>query len=286
MLVNKLKPIFVILIFFTASLRLEYATASDIDDAQKIMNEINLKVHQGNGGEEDEVQKILDHAESLSSEENSQKNYFVEAKNTSEIAAKAHEGKEFKNTATWIKKNQKTFTAKPTGAIIASSAQRDAVSTILRNYSAKADDIKSQKISYHPIMIFASASLPRESLKNLMFQAKSVGAVLVFRGLIGKGLKDTVKFLAAINRENVSAIIDPRLFEIFAVTEVPTFIVMSQSSQDCIDGDCMMTPKHDRMVGNVTLDYVLETMSIGRGDAQETALTHIRILENKKGGRT
>jgi conjugal transfer pilus assembly protein TrbC len=286
-LVFKLKYIITVLLSLSAALWcLECATATDVNDMQGVVNKVNLNLKQSGNNEEEEVQKIMDYSDKLTSEENAQEKYYVEARKVSEVASKTHEKNEFRKTADWVRKNQKTFADKPVGRLVASSTEKDAISTILKNYSAKAENFREQRVSYYPVMIFVSSSLPHESLKGLMQQAKGVGAILVFRGMIGNGIKDTAEFLATINRENVSAIIDPRLFEIFDVKEAPTFVVLAQNSQDCVDGNCMITPKHDRMVGNVTLDYVLETMALGKGDAQHTARSFVKRVDSKDGERS
>ena len=60
--------------------------------------------------------------------------------------------------------------------------------------------------------------------------------------------------------------IDPRLFRAFRVTAAPTFVVTGRSYELCDGFDCTSAvPDHDRMSGNVTVDYVLERFAEGRG---------------------
>lgn len=150
------------------------------------------------------------------------------------------------------------------------------IDQILSKYSFKPTEVKKNSNNYYPLMIFVSASIPRESLKDLMVQAKQSGGVLVFRGMIGS-LQETVDFLTKISAENISAIIDPRLFDLFKIDVVPTFVVVSSVHQDCSDNQCFVTPAHDRLVGNVTLQYALEQM-VGGGDVQNIAAYHLNKL--------
>jgi conjugal transfer pilus assembly protein TrbC len=104
-----------------------------------------------------------------------------------------------------------------------------------------------------------------------MIQARQSGGVMVFRGLIGGTLRNTQQFLGELAKENVSAIIDPRLFEVFNVELVPTFVVLAKPSQDCEESSCNFTPSHDRITGNITLNYAIEQFADGQGDAKSQA---------------
>jgi len=199
---------------------------------------------------------------------------------------------DYKKHQNWIKQNsQKLFARQaeqlPTidYGITKEQLEKDAIAKLLNNYRFKADDIKKAQITYFPVMIFVSSSIPKASLKDLMIQAKKSGAVLVFRGLIG-GLKNTAKFLGDISRDNVQAIIDPRLFDLFNIEVVPTIVVLKEATQDCnIDGDCKITPIHDRISGNITLDYALETIVNGKGETSSIASKFlVKIRAGTKGG--
>jgi len=193
---------------------------------------------------------------------------------------------QYKKHQNWINQNnQKLFTRQtqklPTidYQITKEQLEKDNIAQLLNKYRFKAEDIKKAQITHFPVMIFVSSSIPKSSLKDLMIQAKKSGAVLVFRGVIG-GLKNTAKFLGDISKDNVQAIIDPRLFDLFNVQVVPTIVVLKEANQDCgISGSCKITPIHDRISGNVTLDYALETISGGKSEASSIAaqfLTKIR----------
>lgn len=102
---------------------------------------------------------------------------------------------------------------------------------------------------------------------------------MVFRGLIGGTLKNTQQFLGELAKENVSAIIDPRLFEMFNVEIVPTFVVLAKPAQDCEEANCNFTPIHDRITGNITLNYALEQFADGQGDAKSQAAAILSKLK-------
>ncbi len=175
---------------------------------------------------------------------------------------------------------------------------QDQLKKLLGNYQANSDDSKTEHFSLYKLMIFVSSSIPKSSLKDLMIQAKESGGILVFRGAIGS-IKNTAQFLAEISKENVSAIIDPRLFDIFQVKLVPTFVVLTKDYQDCEanqnreasniaakisnNSNCHFTPIHDRVTGNITLHYALETIINGNGSAKDSASYFLEKLKSKEG---
>ena len=175
---------------------------------------------------------------------------------------------------------------------------QDQLKKLLGNYQTNSDDSKAEHFSIYKLMIFVSSSIPKSSLKDLMIQAKESGGILVFRGAIGS-IKNTAQFLAEISKENVSAIIDPRLFDIFQVKLVPTFIVLTKDYQDCEanqdrgasnisakisnNSNCHFTPIHDRITGNITLNYALETIINGNGSAKDSTSYFLGKLKSREG---
>ena len=216
------------------------------------------------------------------------------AKSVSEVLSSVEnvqKGQAYKTQVEWIQKNKNELLAKQAKPLptidynISANAkerENDSIAKLLNNYRFKPTDIQKNQITNYPLMIFVSASIPRASLKDLMIQARQSGGVMVFRGLIGGTLRNTQQFLGELAKENVSAIIDPRLFEMFNIELVPTFVVLAKPAQDCEESSCNFTPIHDRITGNVTLNYVLEQFADGQGDAKSQA-TAILAKINSRG---
>lgn len=112
------------------------------------------------------------------------------------------------------------------------------------------------------LLIFVSQSMPKNSIKELWGQAQGVGGKLLFRGLVGGSFKETQNYIQELG---IVADIDPTKFEEFEVTFVPAFILSK--------GD-----KHDKMVGNISLNEFLEQSSIS-GDLKEEATVLYKKLE-------
>lgn len=247
----------------------------DKADATKFISDIRIKSTSGN--EIEEAEKILDQSEGIRDE--AIKNH---AKSIDEIAKATDKSQQNNVHQEWIKNHQGELMAKQAQplpkvdyGISEKELEKDAIAKMLKNYRLNPDDNKMNKVIGYPLMIFVSASMPQQSLKDLMIQARKYGGVLVFRGVIGS-LRNTQQYLAALSKENVSALIDPRLFEMFQVKIVPTFVVLNKATSNCQGNGCDLTPMHDRISGNITLYYALEQIAEGNGNASSTAANLLR----------
>jgi conjugal transfer pilus assembly protein TrbC len=116
--------------------------------------------------------------------------------------------------------------------------------------------------------VFVSFSMPDLTLQRLMQQANSVGAPLVFRGLVDNDMNKTrlkiAKLLEADDNGNANTDgglnIDPTLYERFGVTVVPSFVLIDTPVQPCTQAGCP-TPDFARLAGDVTVEYALESMA-------------------------
>lgn len=235
---------------------------------------------------ESDAQNIVDLSEDIKSQ--SVKKYQKDLGEISKKVVITQESANYQNSKTWISNNKEKLFAKQTQAlpkidydITDKQREKDAIAELLHNYRFKPEEVKNSSITHYPLMIFVSSSIPRNSLKDLIIQAKQSGGVLVFRGIIGS-LRNTQEFLANISKENVSAIIDPRLFDIFQVKLVPTFVLLSSSVHECLNSDCQFTPKHDRITGNITLKYALEQIESGKGESADIASSYLLKIKGEQ----
>ena len=133
------------------------------------------------------------------------------------------------------------------------------------------------------LMIFISSSMPKNSLKEYSVQAKKTGAVLVLRGLINNSFKQTVSFIHSLNKEGTAAIIDPLAYRNFNVTQVPQIVVITDN-HGCKWGRCAQTPLHDKIQGNISLEYALEQIADKGEFTKEEAsrfLQRLREVDNE-----
>ncbi len=129
---------------------------------------------------------------------------------------------------------------------------------------------------------FASLSMPQKSLKALARNMKAAGGVTVLRGFPGGSAKTLTQMLSkmASGGEELSTLgIDPRLFRTFDIKVAPSFVMASSDFSLCDGFECKgALPPHDRMTGNVSVEYVLETFASG-GPGSHLAALHLARLE-------
>jgi len=133
---------------------------------------------------------------------------------------------------------------------------------------------------------FASLSMPEASLKALVQDMARAGGVTVLRGFPGGNADLFKRRLASIwsdGSETGSLGIDPRLFRAFAIEAAPSFIMLGGDYSPCDGFDCTShVPAHDRIAGNVSVVYVLETFAGGGGPGASAARHHLTQLEGAR----
>jgi conjugal transfer pilus assembly protein TrbC len=133
---------------------------------------------------------------------------------------------------------------------------------------------------------FASTAMPAVSLKAMIGDVTRAGGVVVFRGFPQGSVRTFVTALSKV-ADPGSAMdgvgIDPRLFRAFHIEAVPTYVVTATDFDLCNGFDCQGTaPPHDRMTGNVTAHYALETFARGGGPGARLAAQHLDRLERNR----
>lgn len=134
-------------------------------------------------------------------------------------------------------------------------------------------------------IVFASLSMPPQSLKPLIADTARAGGVVVFRGFPENSGKAFVSRLGqVVGKDGFASIgIDPRLFRAFDVQAVPTFVSVSSGFDLCAGFACQTKlPPYDRLAGNVTVDYALTAFAGGTGPGAKIAAVALKRLE---GGR-
>jgi len=135
-------------------------------------------------------------------------------------------------------------------------------------------------------IVFASLSMPPQSLKPLIRDTAKAGGVLVFRGFPNNSMKQFATQLGKIveNQNQMANIgIDPRLFRAFDVQAVPTYVVVSSDFDLCAGFSCQSkVPPYDRMTGNVTIDYALSAFVDGNGPGARVAAVGLSNLRKAR----
>ena len=155
---------------------------------------------------------------------------------------------------------------------------------LARGYASQSDAMtQAQGLATGPgLLVFVSLSMPRPTLQRLVDQAARAKASIVLRGFANGSLRDTVaQVQGLIGSRQVAVQIDPLAFDRFAVTRVPTFVLVRDGTRPvaCANGSCAPADSFLRTSGDVSLDYALEHMRRsppGFGPAADTFLKRIK----------
>jgi conjugal transfer pilus assembly protein TrbC len=133
---------------------------------------------------------------------------------------------------------------------------------------------------------FASTSMPPAALKAMIDDVPRAGGVVVFRGLTRGSAQAMTAALSRVlspGAQQRGVGIDPRLFRAFRIEVVPAYVVASSDFDLCDGFDCTTTiPPFDRVSGNVTAAYALDTIAGGGGPGARLAAQYRARLEEQK----
>jgi conjugal transfer pilus assembly protein TrbC len=151
------------------------------------------------------------------------------------------------------------------------------------NMVADAGSLATASLGEAPRFIaFASLSMPPQALRSMIAEVGKAGGAVVLRGLPGNSAKELTKALVRIAQpgEKLPGLgIDPRLFRAFRIDAVPTYVVVSSDFDLCDGFDCTdIPPPHDRISGNVSARYALETFAEGHGPGASLATQYLQRL--------
>jgi conjugal transfer pilus assembly protein TrbC len=129
---------------------------------------------------------------------------------------------------------------------------------------------------------FASLSMPPAALRQLIADTAKAGGVVVFRGFPNNSMKAFSALLSKVvtDKDQLSNVgIDPRLFRAFNVEAVPTYVAVSTDFDLCSGLNCTTSvPTHDKITGNVSVRYVLDTFVAAHGPGAGVASVALRNL--------
>lgn len=155
---------------------------------------------------------------------------------------------------------------------------------LARGYASQSDAMtQAQGLAMGPgLLVFVSLSMPRPTLQRLVDQAARAKASIILRGFANGSLRDTAaQVQGLIGSRQVAVQIDPQAFDRYAVTRVPTFVLVRDGTRPvaCASGSCAPADSFLRTSGDVSLDYALEHMrrsAPGFGPPADTFLKRIK----------
>lgn len=149
---------------------------------------------------------------------------------------------------------------------------------------SQADQTMKPEARSAPMFIaFASLSMPEDSLRRMVADVSKAGGMVVFRGFSPGGGRVFMEQLRKVTAPGEAAhiSIDPRLFRVYHIEAVPTYVAASSSFALCSGTDCASEPTpYDRLAGNVTTGFALETFADGNGPGSPVARLALKNLRS------
>lgn len=135
------------------------------------------------------------------------------------------------------------------------------------------------------VIVFMSFSVPEPSWRQWSAEAGRIGAPMVLRGVKPDGFAATARAIRERQPgENAGAAIDPRLFRLFRIGQVPAVAVVPGGVGPCATRGCSADPPppHDLVTGNIGLEAALEIVA-REGDAgREAARRSLAALRGER----
>jgi conjugal transfer pilus assembly protein TrbC len=132
---------------------------------------------------------------------------------------------------------------------------------------------------------FASLSMPKAALQQMLADVSRAGGVVVFRGLTqgsGRLMTEALGKVLRPGEPSEALGIDPRLFRAFAIEAVPAYVVTASDFDLCDGLDCTSTvPPFDQVSGNVSAEFALDTIAEGGGPGARIAAQHRSRLQGQ-----
>lgn len=148
---------------------------------------------------------------------------------------------------------------------------------------AKQYEQKAQARKREDLMIFASFTMPVESLKRIVSQANRVGASVVLRGFKNNSLKDTALAIKALGEQGGNVLVNPNAFIKYKVEAVPTIVLAKATSIDQVDNEGCALPEHFVAVsGDVSLDYALDAIVHHAPQFEHMASRYLRQIRGRQ----
>jgi len=143
----------------------------------------------------------------------------------------------------------------------------------------------SSSRSVSGLLVFVSLAMPRSTLQALVEQAERSRAQLVLRGLKDRSIRKTAEAVRAVlGAHRVAWTIDPQAFERFAVTAVPTYVLVDPrqpATVGCDGGQCGPVV-FSKLAGDVSIEFALRTIEREDPPFAPQAQRHLATMKDAR----
>lgn len=127
---------------------------------------------------------------------------------------------------------------------------------------AKRYEQKAEARNVDALMVFASFTMPRATLKRLIADANRAGGVVVMRGFKDGSIKSTALAINDLGESSGNVQINPNAFTKYRVNAVPAVVLVKPESAELVDNEgCALPDKYVMVTGDVTLGYALRDIA-------------------------
>lgn len=160
----------------------------------------------------------------------------------------------------------------------------DGVSQAL-GYDFKAEMERGAPMTQETLYVFVSFSMSDDLIRSYVQDVAEVGGIVVISGLIDDDFMTTVKKVQTFveleeGKSRGGVMIDPKAFETFSVSSVPTILLAERQLIPCLDAACERDiPVHDRIVGSVSIEHALSLFARS-GDLKSAAQDKYERISN------
>jgi len=114
------------------------------------------------------------------------------------------------------------------------------------------------------LLVFVSLGMPAAALERMMADAKQFHVTFVLRGMIDRDMQKTMQSVKnVIGQHKAAWFIDPDAFKRFAVTAVPSYVLLKRGAvaRDCGGSQCFADGDFAKVSGDVSIDYALDRIA-------------------------
>ncbi len=173
--------------------------------------------------------------------------------------------------------------ANPLGDVTLSKQRLGEIEEMLGLERGSAANHASERKTGSRLLVFVSFSMPDASLRALGEAAHAAGASILFQGFSDSSIPVMGANVRRVFGEEmeIGFGIDPTAFSRFNITAVPAVVALKEPLQTCRTRHCKddVTPDHDRIVGNATLPFMLETIAARGEHGVDAALVALATLD-------
>jgi conjugal transfer pilus assembly protein TrbC len=111
------------------------------------------------------------------------------------------------------------------------------------------------------LLVFVSLDMPQAALTRLLDQVERAQARILVRGLKNGSFRETAAHIQQLIGARKAVIqIDPRAFERYAISRVPSFVLerANAGNAPCAGNECAVPGDAAKVAGDVSLQYALE----------------------------